>query len=97
MPSVVDKVMNLDYLSDHGCNLMLPTMATRKPRSLKKQLCEGANFLTKYQPDDVDINLGGEIKHFHGYIKQNYSDKILSCYQNLVLGHTLRYESVGFP
>jgi hypothetical protein len=38
-------------------------------------LCEGVNLLMKDYPKDVAMDLAGEIKYFHIYIKQNYSEK----------------------
>jgi hypothetical protein len=35
------------------------------------QPCEGVNLATKDYPDDVDIDVDGEMKHFQDYIKQN--------------------------
>jgi hypothetical protein len=46
--------------------------------ALEEQMCEGVNLLMKGFPDDV-INLIGEIKNFHAYIKQNNSKRGPKC------------------
>ncbi|CAM1326808.1 Uncharacterised protein r2_g3576 [Pycnogonum litorale] len=39
----------------------------------EKQLNAGVKLLMIDYPEDVDINLSGEMKHFHAYIKTNYA------------------------
>ena len=39
----------------------------------EKQLNAGVKLLISDYPEDVDINLSGETKHFHVYIKTNYA------------------------
>ena len=39
------------------------------------QLCGAAETLMKKYPNDVDINLPGELRNFHAYVKQNYPGK----------------------
>jgi len=47
------------------------------------QLREAVETLMKEYPNDVDINLIGELKHFHAYVKQNYPGKEQICHKDL--------------
>jgi hypothetical protein len=40
--------------------------------SSEEQLCDAVTAIIKEYPNDVDMNLLGELKHFHVYVKQNY-------------------------
>lgn len=44
------------------------------------QLRQAIDTLIKEYPHDVDINLMNELRHFHDYVKQNYSEK--ECFQH---------------
>ena len=37
----------------------------------EEEICEGVNALSQTYPEDVDMNLVGELKHFHQYVRHS--------------------------
>ena len=49
----------------------------------KAQLHEAVTNLIKEYPNDVNTNLGGELKHFRAYVKHNHPDKKQICHKDM--------------